>query len=266
MNKIGQAISEIQSLESLSKQDVWVNRIHPLSKLCLTVFYIAITVSFHKYDLFGLLAMAVYPVVFFMIADLSFGEALRRLRVVLPLVMIMGVLNPFFDKTVIVTLGRVNVTGGVISMITLMIKAVFTVLAGYLLIATTSIEDICYALRVIHVPKIFVIVVLLIYRYVTVLLAEARRVTQAYSLRAPGQKGIHYKVWGSLLGQMLLRSMDRAGVIYESMQLRGFTGDFRYGKREKLTAKDFLWPLIWAGIILLFRLVPVFTLLGRLFV
>ena len=266
MSKIGQAISEIQSLESLSKQDVWVNRIHPLSKLCLTVFYIAITVSFHKYDLFGLIAMVFYPVVVFMVADLSFGDALRRLRVVLPLVMIMGVLNPFFDKTIILTVGNVRISGGVISMITLMIKAILTVLAGYLLIATTSIEDICYALRLIHVPKVFVIVVLLIYRYVTVLLSEARRVTQAYSLRAPGQKGVHYKVWGSLLGQMLLRSMDRAGIIYESMQLRGFSGDFKNGKREKVKARDFLWPLIWGGIIVLLRMVPVVTLLGRLFV
>ena len=243
-----------------------MNRVHPISKLCLTGFYIAVTVSFHKYDLFGLLAMAIYPAAVFMIADLSFYEALKRLRVVLPLVMIMGVLNPFFDKTVIITLGHISVSGGVISMITLMMKAVFTVLAGYLLIAATSIEEICYALRLIRVPKLFVVVVLLIYRYVTVLLSEARRISQAYSLRAPGQKGIHYKVWGPLLGQMLLRSMDRAGIIYESMQLRGFSGDFKNGTRQKLTAKDFLWPFIWGGIILLLRLVPVFTLLGRLFV
>lgn len=56
-------------------------------------------------------------------------------------------------------------------------------------------------------------------------------VVQAYELRAPGQKGIHFKVWGSLMGQMLLRSMDRAEVIYESMCLRGFDGVFRLKKR-----------------------------------
>lgn len=63
-----------------------------------------------------------------------------------------------------------------------------------------------------------------VYRYISVLLAETQRVVQAYELRAPGQKGIHFKVWGSLMGQMLLRSMDRAEVIYESMCLRGFVG------------------------------------------
>ncbi|MBR0088074.1 MAG: cobalt ECF transporter T component CbiQ [Lachnospiraceae bacterium] len=266
MSKIGQAISEIQTLESVSKEDTWLNRIHPLSKLILTVFYIAVTVSFHKYDLFGLFAMILYPAVVFMVGELSFKDALRRLRIVLPLVLIMGVLNPFFDRTPLLKLGNIAVSGGVVSMVTLMIKAVLTVLAGYLLIATTSIEKICYALRLIHVPKIFVTVVLLIYRYISVLLSEAHRITEAYSLRAPRQKGVHYKVWGSLLGQMLIRSMDRAGVIYESMQLRGFSGDFGPGKKEKAKTSDFLWPVIWCGIIILFRLFPVIRLLGSLFV
>ncbi len=266
MSKIGQAISEIQSLETISKEDRRVNRIHPLSKLILTVFYIAVTVSFHKYDLPGLIGMAVYPAAVFMIADLSFREALRRLRVVLPLVMVMGILNPFFDRKIVLMVGALPVSGGVLSMLTLMIKAVLTVLAGYLFIATTPIEEICRALRIIHIPKTFVVVVLLIYRYITVLLSEARRITQAYQLRAPGQKGVHYKVWGSLVGQMLLRSMDRANDIYDSMQLRGFDGDLRTGEKKALTPLDFLWPLLWGAVIVLLRIFPVVELLGGLFV
>ena len=42
----------------------------------------------------------------------------------------------------------------------------------------------------------------------------------AYALRAPGEKGIHFRAWGSLLGQLLLRSVDRAQLVYESMLLR----------------------------------------------
>ena len=57
-------------------------------------------------------------------------------------------------------------------------------------------------------------------------MSEARRVALAYELRAPGQKGINFRVWGSLIGQMLLRSMDRSENLYQSMKLRGFKGDF----------------------------------------
>ena len=266
MSKITDAITEIHSLETLSRGPGFVNRLHPLGKLLLTVFYIAVTVSFPKYSLPGLITMAVYPAAVFLVADLSFGEALRRLRVVLPLVCVVGILNPFFDRTPVLTIGTLAVSGGVLSMVTLMVKAVLTVLAGYLLIATTPIEEICRALRLLHLPKVFTVVVLLIYRYVTVLLAEARRITQAYSLRAPGQKGVAWKAWGPLLGQMLLRSMDRAEGVYDAMLLRGFTGEFAAGREAKLRPADILWPLVWMLILLALRLFPVTSWIGNLFV
>jgi cobalt/nickel transport system permease protein len=147
---------------------------------------------------------------------------------------------------------QIPVTGGVISMLSLMLKGLFSVLSAYILIATTSIEEICYALRIIHVPKIIVIVIMLIYRYFGLMGAEADRITTAYMLRAPKQKGIHYSAWGSLVGQWLLRSMDRASAVYESMTLRGFNGDFRV-KRKIVSARDFLYPFIWIVLFILLR-------------
>ena len=266
MSKIGNAIHEFQTLDAIAKEDTWLNRIHPLVKLFLTVFYIALTVSFHKYDLAGLLGMIVYPLAVFEISGLSFGDALRRLKVVLPVVCIVGILNPFFDRTLLQAGGGIIVTGGVISMITLMIKAVLTVLASYLLIATTSIEKLCYALRKIHVPQMIVVEIMLIYRYITVLLAEARRITQAYSLRAPGQKGVAFKAWGPLLGQMLLRSMDRAGELYESMCLRGFRGEFYVHGKPARAVPSLLYLLLWTAVMTVLRLFPVMQLVGKMFV
>ena len=147
-----------------------------------------------------------------------------------------------------------------------MIKGIFTVFASYLLIATTTIEKICYALRLLHLPKIFVTQILLIYRYISVLLSEANRITQAYALRAPGQKGIHFKVWGSLVGQMLLRSMDRAEDIYEGMCLRGYQGEFYYGSKIKVRWTDMLYLCIWATLFLALRFLPVSERIGSMFV
>lgn len=266
MNKMNRAIHEIQTMDSMAKRDQWVNRIHPLVKLFITVFYIAVVVSFPKYELTGLLGMCIYPLLLFQTAELSFGEALRRLRIVLPLVCVVGIWNPFFDRAVWFYIGNVPVTGGMISMISLMMKGIFTVLAAYLLIATTSIEKICYALRLLHIPKIFVTQVLLIYRYITVLLAETEQMSQAYALRAPGQKGIHYKVWGTFIGQLLLRSMDRAEELYESMCVRGYRGEFYFACRQGVHARDIVYLLIAVAGILIFRLLPVFELVGSLFV
>ncbi|MDD7388847.1 MAG: cobalt ECF transporter T component CbiQ, partial [Lachnospiraceae bacterium] len=256
MNQISNAIYEIHHMDTIASRDQWVNRIHPLVKFVLTVVYIAVVVSFSKYDLIGLMGMVVYPLAGFILADLSFMDSLKRLRIVLPLVCLIGIWNPFFDQ-VPLQIGGITVNGGVISMFTLILKGIFTVLAAYLLIATTTIEKICYALHLLHVPGILITQFLLTYRYVTVLLKEVNRITQAYSLRAPNQKGIHYKVWGSLTGQVLLRSMDRANAVYESMMLRGYDGSFAYmGKDIRISVSDVIYLLLWLAVFVIFRKYP----------
>lgn len=248
MSKIDGAIYEIHYMDTVADRDQWVNHIHPLVKLCLTMFYIALTVSFSKYDLSGVILMGVYPAALFVLGEIPFRDSIRRLRVVLPLVCFVGVLNPFFDKIPIVRVGGLVLTSGMISMATLMFKGVYSVLASYLLIATTSIDKICYAMRLMKIPTVVVTQIQLSYRYVTVLLGEAGRIMQAYSLRAPGQRGVHFKVWGSLAGQLLLRSMDKANAVYESMVLRGYRGEFACAFRIKCSAKDYLYLAVWAVI------------------
>ncbi len=263
MSKIDHAIHEFQTIEQMAKRDGRVNRIHPLVKLCLTVLYIAAVVSFPKYNLAGAAVMAVYPIVLFNISGVSFADAVKRLRIVLPLVLIVGILNPFFDRRIVLEIGALKVSGGVLSMLTLMIKAVLTVFSSYLLIATTPIEEICCAMNCIRIPQVFVIEVLLIYRYITVLLSEARRVTDAYLLRAPGQKGIAFRAWGPLAGQMLMRSMDRAEQIYESMRVRGFNGQFRLRRKGRNSPFDIIYFLVWVLVFITLRFLPVLEMVGR---
>ncbi|MBQ9886345.1 MAG: cobalt ECF transporter T component CbiQ [Lachnospiraceae bacterium] len=265
MSRLDNAIHELNHIEDVAGRDQWVNNIHPLVKLALTIIYIIIVVSFGKYNLSGLIGMAVYPAAVFILAELSFKDSLKRLKVVLPFVCIVGIFNPFFDRIPIYNIGSFTVTTGMISMLTLVIKGVFSVLASYLLIAITTIEEICFALRLIHVPSIIVTQVMLMYRYISMLIGEVERITKAYSLRAPGQKGIHFKVWGSLVGQLLLRSMDKAEAVYESMCLRGFNGNFYYSEKHKFVMSDIIYFAVWLIILLVFRFVPIVRAFGYIF-
>jgi cobalt/nickel transport system permease protein len=185
------------------------------------------------------------------------------------MVCLVGIANPLIDRSIWMKIGDFAITGGMISMVTLVFKGVFALVASYLLIATTSIESICYALRLLHVPRLIVTVIMLIYRYIILFMKEVERISLAYSLRAPKQKGIHYKAWGSLLGQMLLRSIDRADIVYESMTIRGFKGEFylressNQGLAKNITSV--LYVICAGSFITVFRLVPIFELVGRLF-
>lgn len=263
MSKINSAIYEIHHMDMLAARDQWVNKVHPLVKFVLTIIYIVAVVSFPKYDVIGLFGMVVYLIAGFILAELSVKECLWRLRIVLPIVCMVGIANPFIDR-IPVEIGILHINAGVISMFTLMLKGTFAVMASYLLIATTSIEKICYALSLLHVPKIMVTQILLTYRYVTVLLGEVNRITEAYSLRAPNQKGVHFKVWGSLTGQLLLRSVDRANEVYESMTLRGYRGEFRYmGEKNHIRWTDIMYFGVWIILFYVLRKVPMIVVIGN---
>lgn len=265
MDKISSALEQIQIFDRLSREDKWINRIHPLFKVIVTFFYILLVVSFDKYHIMGLFTMLVYPLILFELSGISLFKTVYRLRFLLLFISLFGVFNPFFDTKPLIVWNQITITGGVVSMITLIGKGVLSLLASYLLIATTSIEGICYALRIIRVPKVLVTQILLTYRYIPIFLLEVKYTLEAYSLKALRANGIHFKVCGSLVGLILLRSINRAYEVYQSMCLRGYRGEFysiKYGRVLWIQS----WYLIaWMIVLSLFRNYSIFEMIGDWF-
>ena len=156
MDKINHALDEFREMDALAAQDSPIHRMHPAVKLLLTLLYILCVVSFHKYQLSALAVMALYPILLFQISGIPVSTCFYKLRVILPLVCAVGLLNPFYDRAPLLQIGNVAVSGGVISMITLMLKGVFALMASFLLIATTPMDSLCAALRKLHVPSLLV--------------------------------------------------------------------------------------------------------------
>ena len=266
MEKLTHAQQELREMDDLAALASPIHRLNPLCKLLVTVFYIVTVVSFPKYDLSGLVVMVLFPVLLFQAAGIPVGLCFRKLRLVLPLVCAVGLVNPFLDHTPLISLGSITITGGALSMTTLMLKGVFSLMASFLLIATTSIDTLCAALRMLHVPDILTTLLLLTYRYIGVMLEEVSIMTEAYALRAPGQKGIHISAWGSFLGQLLLRSMDRAEALYHSMLLRGFRGEYYYAEVPPCGVSGMVYTIVCCAAFLCARWFNLPALLGSLFV
>ena len=262
MNTIDRSIGELKSIEALAAGDSWIHRRSPLAKLTVTIAYILTVVSFHKYDLSSMFVMLLFPVLTFQISGIPVRTCFYKLRLVLPLVLAVGIFNPFFDTAPYLYLGKIAVSGGVISMLTLMGKGVLCLMASFLLIATTRIDAICSSLRKLHFPSLLITLLLLTFRYISVMAEEVSVMSQAYALRAPGQKGIHYSAWGSFLGQLLLRSMDRAQELYSSMQLRGFNGEFYYVEKHRFTVRDLLYMAVCISLFILARRFNLTQMLG----
>lgn len=254
MERIVNTIYEIHEIDEMSEMSTKIHNIHPLVKLIITVFYLVSVISFDNYNYIGLLLMVIYPLIVFKLSKISLKKCFNKIRIILPFILLAGLPNLILEPIPVTHFGCLTISSGMISVITLFLKGFYSLLASFLLIATTGIEGICYALRLLYIPKIIVTQILLVYRYIIVLLEEANHVCEAYSLRAPEEKGVKYKVWGSLLGQLLYRSIDRAEDLYESMVLRGFHGEIYFRHGGKCQSQDFIYLVLWIVIIILLRI------------
>ncbi|MHC1681476.1 MAG: cobalt ECF transporter T component CbiQ [Clostridiaceae bacterium] len=263
MPNIIKSIYNIRFLDVLASKKTIIHNLNPISKLLVTTIYILIVLSFDKYDISGLIPFVFYPMVIFTLSELPFFQIFKRTLIVLPIIIGIGIFNPFIDTTPYTVVEGISISAGWISFLSLLIKCSLTVLAGLLLIATTGIEKISSALRKLFVPKIFVTQLLLTYRYIYILLEEVARIVKAYYLRAPMDKGVRLKVSGSLLGQMLLRSFDRADRVYNAMMLRGFNGEYTFGNDNKTNIKSILYLVLWTTFFITARLLNIPETLGR---
>jgi cobalt/nickel transport system permease protein len=264
MSKIVETLYNLRLLDDLGGKETAIHKLHPLVKLLTTVAYLTVVVSFGRYEISSLLPFVFYPVMTFAFAELPVAPILKRLLPVAPLIIGIGIFNPLFDRAAVILPGGIAVARGWVTFLSILIKCGLTVTVGLLLIATTGIDRLAAALRMLKVPKLFVLQLLLTYRYLTVLGEELARMMRAYSLRAPGHQGIHRSLWGSFAGQLILRTFDRAQRVYEAMNLRGFTGEYHTGDLVKPGFRDFVYLCGWSLFFMIARIYNLPMLIGSL--
>jgi cobalt/nickel transport system permease protein len=134
-----------------------------------------------------------------------------------------------------------------------MMRFGLTVSAALILISLTGFNAVCMALEKLGVPRPFVIQLLFLYRYLFVLIDEASRMVRARSLRSFGSSGMDFKIFASLIGQLLLRTLDRAQRIHLAMCCRGFDGHIRINRPMKFGFNEIRFVLTWALLFVCFR-------------
>jgi cobalt/nickel transport system permease protein len=248
--------------DELGQKDTFVHSIHPLVKLIVTLLYIVVVVSGEKYSVGRLLPLALYPFVMIPLAEIPFSAMAKRTLIVLPLIIGLGIFNPVFDKNIIMISDNIRINAGWISFCTLVLKSVLTVLAALILFATTGIERIGFALRLLRVPRLFVLQLLLTFRYISLFNTMISRTMQAYSLRAPEHRGIAPAAWGPLAGQLLLRSFDTAQRVYDAMILRGFEGEYHPGGVARFGFRDIIFAIVCIAFCLVVNFIDIPSVIG----
>ena len=241
MTDIRSKVNTLYSLEQLAAGNSAVHRVKPLPKLIVTLVYLVCVLSLDRYAPARLAPYLFYPVTVMALAEVPFGMLLRRSLVALPFCLFAGLSNLLID-------------GNIVSLFVLLARTLLCTGAVLLLVAVTPFSELTGALRALRVPDLLVTLLEMVYRYIGVLVGEAAEMLTAFRLRAGGAKWPRVQEFGSFVGQLLLRSTDRAERVYHAMQCRGGYAGARRNNGQAWQVRDWRFLLLGAGSSILFRL------------
>lgn len=252
-------------LDRLSYRNTFVHRLDPRIKLVTTLLFLFTVISFSKYEVAALLPFFLFPVILLTAGEIPPGLILRKVAVVSPFAIFIGIFNPLLDARPVAVLPGMTLAAGWFSFASILLKFILTVSTALLLVATTSFPTVCHALRRLGLPSIFVSQLLFLYRYIFVLAEETMRVVRARDMRSFGHRGASIKIFIRITGVLFLRTVERAERIYYAMLARGFRGDMPANRRYSIATRDLVFAGLVAACLFVFRFYPVSVTLGRYF-
>ncbi len=222
-------------LDQYSHVDSPVRRRDPRLKFLLSLLFILAVVltpagswlAFAAY--FGILAAI------FAISRLPLGYVLKRSLIILPFILLLGIFNVFTRpgielSSLVIGGWHLGVTdGGLVFIGTLLARSWLSVLSLILLTSTTPLPSLLKGIEALRAPRIFVMLLSFMYRYLFLLVDEVLRMKQARDSRSVGKPSTAFQVKtvGSMIGSLFIRSYERGERVYAAMAARGFDGQSR---------------------------------------
>jgi cobalt/nickel transport system permease protein len=204
------------------------------------------------------LAMA-GTVVLVVLGRLPLRWYLSRLGALLLFLMVFLVLVPFivhpdgpdFD------LGSLRISWyGLRLAVLLCLKALTLVSLVLIGLTTAPLSVSLKAAHALHVPGLFVQLVMLTHRYIFVLGSELSRLRTALRVRGYRNRASRhcYRTVGHVAGTLLVRGSERAERVAQAMRCRGFDGQLRSFTEFRTTHADllFFFSLVGGAVALLF--------------
>ncbi|MDE6439241.1 MAG: energy-coupling factor transporter transmembrane protein EcfT [Muribaculaceae bacterium] len=253
-NRIEQAVIALNERQLAAAADSHVAHIDPRALLGVTLVYLAAMLSVPVRDAGMLVWFAAYPIVSAPLAHMAYERVFRKSLFVLPLLVVIGIFNPLFDRATAFTVGGVAVSRGWVSCLSVVLRGLLSVQALLILVYVCGFNRMCEAMRRLGMPRVLVTQLLMVYRYMGVLLQETLAMHRARTARGYGKTSYGPGMWGPFVGQLLLRTLERSRRINMAMKARGFSGTFPCGAEGRWKTADTVYCLAWIPVILVMRL------------
>lgn len=223
---------------------------------------IALVINLMSPTIFSSLGIAVFCLITLLSIKIPPGLLLLRLTMPLVMAVIVLIIQTFlYGGTPLFTIPiwgfhLVGYEEGLARGFLIMCRVIGGVSLILFLSMSTPANKLLLAASWFRVPKIFIELTLLVYRYVFVLIEEVVAIRNAQKVR------LGYCNWrqsmkslGILGGSLILRAYDRAERVFEAMIARGYTGTMAINYQPKFSRKDYLATLGLSAILVVFYLV-----------
>jgi cobalt/nickel transport system permease protein len=181
-------------LESLAQGDSPLHALHPGAKIIAALVYIVTVLSFPVTGMSGMVPFVFYPVILAALGGVPWGLLLSRFLLSLPFVLLGAAANLLMLRETVFSIGPLPVTAGMISFLSILLRAFLAVSAALLLVAAIPFPEFIAQLGRMGLPRVFGMQIALTWRYVSVLFAEAAAMYTAYLLRSRVSRGIFCSV------------------------------------------------------------------------
>lgn len=230
--------------------------IDPRASVLVTVAYLCVMLSVPPTHIDLLLWFTLYPIIASAMFGKTYSSVFLQSLIVLPLVLLIGMFNPIIDKTEVVTVGGFKITHGWLMFIGIVIRGLLSMQALLILIKTIGFIGIVRALGRLGVPNFMTTQLLMVFRYIRVLIEEGLTMKAARDARSFGRKKLSLRQWGVMIGQLFLRSIERAERVHRAMLARGFNGVMTvcYVPTRKWEAVSTFYLICWFGVFVFLRL------------
>lgn len=230
MGKTEKAITMLHDMECSAS----ATTLHPVCLTLVTLIYLATMLSVPAESLSMLLWFAIYPILMAPATGLDFNRIFIKSLVAVPFALMIGVFNPVFLTEPVFSIGNLVVSRGWITFLSILVRCLLSVQALLILVGNGGFIGMCHSLSAIGLPDILITQLMMVYRYLTILLAESLDMSRARKARGYGRSHMDIRMWGDFCGQLFMRTVDRAQNIHRAMLARGFTGRMpRYDCRNR---------------------------------
>jgi cobalt/nickel transport system permease protein len=248
-------------LDRFSDRNSVIHRLDPRTKF-VAVFLLILALALTSPGRW--LVYAVYFVLIVVLVLLSRVPALyvfKRSLVIIPFVLVIAVFIPFFkegDSFASFTVWKWHISAsyqGLQVLAAIAVKAWLSILSLILLTSTTKITDLLHGLEQLRLPRVMVMILSFMYRYIFILTDEVLRMKQARDSRNFGGSRLwRIKTVGKMAGTLFIRSYERGERVYTAMAARGYDGQTRTLRRLSFGLTDTLFG-VGLGLVVILTLI-----------